>query len=326
MLNVESIELSLSSSTCQNQFHPSKTLNTFARWKVWKNVFYCWKWIMTFLSALFRSLGSMKILILFGLTTIKQLETQMVGSLTCVIMFIFCNMSSSAFNCAFNAMGTFLSGCTTGCTFSSWTRWYFSSRRPPPSKSSGYSSNNCFLLRGVVDSCLTSRMFSSLQFRSSMCCRDLFPISGMQSSLITGFFFPMHQLWRLLINVVAYCFKVVCYTQVTSLVVRWTFFFFSLMWFSTEFAQYFESIWVFTFFCFEIGFAFADVVNIFSIIACKGVAIQYADPCLVISAALEMSLHLSKGSSGVLNNRSLSCEPINPQRILSLTNESTISP
>lgn len=67
---------------------------------------------------------------------------------------------------------------------------------------------------------------------------------------------------------------------------------------------------MFTFFCFEIGFAFADVVNIFSIIACKGVAIQYADPCLVISAALEMSMHLSKVSSEVLNECSLSYESI----------------
>lgn len=35
----------------------------------------------------------MHILILLGLTTIKQLETQGVGSLTGVIMFIFCNLS-----------------------------------------------------------------------------------------------------------------------------------------------------------------------------------------------------------------------------------------
>lgn len=71
------------------------------------------------------------------------------------------------------------------------TKWYFPSRRPTTSKKYGYSSNNCFFLRGVVDSCLTSRMFSSLQFKSSMCCRDLFPMNGMQSSLITPYLVHM---------------------------------------------------------------------------------------------------------------------------------------
>ena len=50
----------------------------------------------------------MQILALFGFTTIKQLETHGVGSLTGEIMLIFCSLSSSAFNNGFSAKDTFL--------------------------------------------------------------------------------------------------------------------------------------------------------------------------------------------------------------------------
>lgn len=85
---------------------------------------------------------------------------------------------SSTFNCALNAMGTFLGGCTTVCTFSSLPDDTHLQKHLDILRITSS-------LRGVIDSCLTSRMFSLLQFRSSMCCRDLFLMSDMQSSLIT---------------------------------------------------------------------------------------------------------------------------------------------
>lgn len=66
----------------------------------------------------------------------------------------------------------------------------------------------------------------------------------------------------------------------------------------TDFAQYFESIGMFTYFYFEIGFDFADFVNTISVIACwkSGIKIH----CLVISAALQTCMHLSKIIQGFL--------------------------
>lgn len=74
----------------------------------------------------------------------------------------------------------------------------------------------------------------------------------------------------------------------------------------TEFAQYFESIWMFTYFYFEISFDFADFVNTISMIACWRGGIQIH--CLVISAALQKCIH--KMSSGFINKLSISYESV----------------
>lgn len=66
-----------------------------------------------------------------------------------------------------------------------------------------------------------------------------------------------------------------------------------------EFAQYFKSIGMFTYFYFGIGFDFADFVNTISVIACWKGGIQIH--CLVISAALQKCMHLSKVNSRFFN-------------------------
>ena len=73
--------------------------------------------------ALFRSLGSIHILSLLGLTTVTILDTQSVASLTGARMFPFTILSNSSLNGSLRVTGTLRGGCITGCAVGSISMW-----------------------------------------------------------------------------------------------------------------------------------------------------------------------------------------------------------
>lgn len=151
----------------------------FCTRKVWKNFLYCWKYIKTSLQCFIQIFRIYADSYFLGFNDHRQLKTQGVGSLTGVKMFIFCNLFQ-LLTMLLMQWALFWVDVLRVLLFHHALSSISLQADPHLQKYLNIRRLKCFLLRGVVDSCLTSRMFSFLQFRSSMCCSYLFLMSGMQ--------------------------------------------------------------------------------------------------------------------------------------------------